>query len=360
MTKPTPEPLRTRVPEITWHLEQLDATLPAQDEEARARHPKPAATIDRALRLWWEGEKTLIFCYYRATGRALRRYVSRRLEEQILERATTLLRASDVNAAREELDHLGKQFFDTDGRLRSQAEALVREVIAAYPEIAPDEEAIVDIALRFLRTPSFLVRYFPLSGDDPAAAFAQAFVRHDVSGLTVRGRVDDFCRFLARRCVAVERAEYLEALQRLQTGTFRRESADSDDATDQVRYLPNVRLANGEVLNEARRRLMLAFNTPFFPEILIASSVLAEGVDLHLDCRFVIHHDLSWNPSVLEQRTGRVDRIGSKAERARRPIQDFTSRLSRRHRTRRCSAWSAIASVGFRSSWARSTRWMKR
>src|SRR5438132_5613685 len=68
---------------------------------------------------------------------------------------------------------------------------------------------------------------------------------------------------------------------------------------------------------------MLAFNTPFFPEILIASSVLAEGVDLHLDCRFVVHHDLSWNPSTIEQRTGRVDRIGSKAERANKPIHVY-------------------------------------
>jgi superfamily II DNA/RNA helicase len=59
---------------------------------------------------------------------------------------------------------------------------------------------------------------------------------------------------------------------------------------------------------------MLAFNTPFFPDVLIASAVLAEGVDLHIDCRHVIHHDLDWNPSVLEQRTGRVDRLGSKAE----------------------------------------------
>jgi len=58
----------------------------------------------------------------------------------------------------------------------------------------------------------------------------------------------------------------------------------------------------------------LTFNTPFFPEVLIASSVMAEGVDLHLNCRYIIHHDLCWNPSTLEQRTGRVDRIGSKGE----------------------------------------------
>jgi hypothetical protein len=311
---------RPEDPNVAWYLRQLDAVLPAQDEEARARHPKLVATIDRALDLWWEGEKSLIFCYYRATGRALRRYVSRRLEEQILERAASLLRVPDVDAAREELERLGQQFFDADGRLRNQAQAFVREVMAAYPELAADNEGIVDIAMRFLRTPSFLVRYFPLSSDDPAAGFAQAFERRDNSGLTVRGRVDDFCRFLAKRCVEVERAEYLEALGRLQTGTFRRQTADQDDVTDDVRYLPNVRLANGEVPNETRRRLMLAFNTPFFPEILIASSVLAEGVDLHLDCRFVVHHDLSWNPSDLEQRTGRVDRIGSKSERARRPI----------------------------------------
>jgi superfamily II DNA/RNA helicase len=65
---------------------------------------------------------------------------------------------------------------------------------------------------------------------------------------------------------------------------------------------------------------MLAFNSPFFPEVLIASAVMAEGVDLHLDCRHVIHHDLDWNPSVLEQRTGRLDRLGSKAEGSGQPI----------------------------------------
>jgi hypothetical protein len=31
----------------------------------------------------------------------------------------------------------------------------------------------------------------------------------------------------------------------------------------------------------------------------------------------VIHHDLCWNPATIEQRTGRVDRIGSKVERER-------------------------------------------
>ena len=50
---------------------------------------------------------------------------------------------------------------------------------------------------------------------------------------------------------------------------------------------------------------------------------MAEGVDLHLNCRYVIHHDLCWNPSTLEQRSGRVDRIGCKAERVKESIHLF-------------------------------------
>jgi superfamily II DNA/RNA helicase len=67
----------------------------------------------------------------------------------------------------------------------------------------------------------------------------------------------------------------------------------------------------------AADRYFLGFNTPYRPEILIATSVGQEGIDLHRECRHVIHHDLCWNPAAIEQRTGRVDRIGSKVERER-------------------------------------------
>jgi hypothetical protein len=36
----------------------------------------------------------------------------------------------------------------------------------------------------------------------------------------------------------------------------------------------------------------------------------------------VIHHALCWNPATIEQRTGRVDRIGSKVERERMGTED--------------------------------------
>jgi superfamily II DNA/RNA helicase len=83
----------------------------------------------------------------------------------------------------------------------------------------------------------------------------------------------------------------------------------------------------GETKPDARQRLMLAFNSPMFPEILISNAVLGEGVDLHRFCRHVIHHDLCWNPSTLEQRTGRLDRIRCKAETTHRPIVVFAPYL---------------------------------
>jgi len=311
-------------PEITWYLDHLDRVLPQQSEEAKLRHPKVLATIERALKLWWRGEKTLIFCHYRATGRALRRYVSWRLEQEIMNRAVQLLKGATLDDARERLDKLGEQFFDTDGQMRNRALDLIGSVVNPYTAFTDAEKGrITEIAMRFFRTPSFLVRYFPLEESDPSIALKRALDVVDGSGLTYRRRVEDFCRFLSERCVPEEREGYLQSLETIQSGRFIRENTDPDDPTDEIRYLPNVRLANGEVKSESRRRLMLAFNTPFFPEILIASSVLAEGVDLHLDCRFVIHHDLCWNPSTIEQRTGRVDRIGCKSERARQPIHVY-------------------------------------
>lgn len=73
----------------------------------------------------------------------------------------------------------------------------------------------------------------------------------------------------------------------------------------------------GPFPSSERDRFFTGFNTPLVPEVLIVTAVGQEGIDLHRECRHVVHHDLPWNPATLEQRTGRIDRIGSKAERLR-------------------------------------------
>lgn len=79
-----------------------------------------------------------------------------------------------------------------------------------------------------------------------------------------------------------------------------------------------VAVASGGTDHVRRNRLFAGFNSPLLPEILICTSVGQEGIDLHRHCRHVIHYDLAWNPAVLEQRTGRTDRIGSMTFRERR------------------------------------------
>ena len=46
-------------------------------------------------------------------------------------------------------------------------------------------------------------------------------------------------------------------------------------------------------------------------EILISTEAGGEGINLQF-CHIVINYDLPWNPMRIEQRIGRVDRIGQK------------------------------------------------
>ncbi|HYD94749.1 MAG TPA: DISARM system SNF2-like helicase DrmD [Noviherbaspirillum sp.] len=48
--------------------------------------------------------------------------------------------------------------------------------------------------------------------------------------------------------------------------------------------------------------------------ILVCTDVAAEGVDLQF-CRLVVNYDLPWNPMRIEQRIGRIDRIGQRSKR---------------------------------------------
>lgn len=60
-----------------------------------------------------------------------------------------------------------------------------------------------------------------------------------------------------------------------------------------------------------RDRIKIAFNAPFDKEpvrILVCTDAAREGLNLQARCHDLIHFDLPWNPSRLEQRNGRIDR----------------------------------------------------
>jgi ERCC4-related helicase len=314
-----------------WYLIQIEKALQRHGNHASTAHPKIAATARRVLAAWERGEKVVVFCHYIATGKVLRQVISSMLHDEIVRRGAAKLdcKESEVES---QLENLGRRFFQEASSVRQACDAEVGALLDSFPTLAPHREVIADIVRRFLRTPSFLVRYFPLSEERlDGAAVSTAFDTPDSSNLNLRTVVNGLFKFLATQCGDKERQECLDAIGSVQTGERVSVTDFSDDelqGADVARLLPNVRLVNGATRQETRQRLMLTFNSPFFPEVLVASSVMAEGVDLHRFCRYVIHHDLCWNPSTLEQRTGRIDRIGAKVEQCGEPIRMYLPYLA--------------------------------
>lgn len=63
---------------------------------------------------------------------------------------------------------------------------------------------------------------------------------------------------------------------------------------------------------EDKYAIIKTFERPDGPNILLASEVASEGVDLQF-AKIVINYDLPWNPMKVEQRIGRIDRLGQKS-----------------------------------------------
>jgi superfamily II DNA or RNA helicase len=311
-----------------WYLSEFDSAL---ERCSGATHPKVHATVRKVVDLWEAGEKVLVFAFYRHTCRALRIHISREIERRLILTARDRLDEGGSERGGETVarlvERIQKRYFDDpDSPGRQAIDAALDEIIWKRKSLLlaadmsdPQLEALKDVMRRFLRVTTTLVRCFPLAevdSIDPTVAAAMVLNHTDDSGLSWREKFDSFIEFLTQGCSTDERKLYLEAAQVTRTGRIRVERDEDEDPLTKsgIVTLANVQVATGQTKRETRARLMRAFNTPFFPDILVCSEVMGEGVDLQRSCRHVIHHDLAWNPSTIEQRTGRIDRLGCKAE----------------------------------------------
>ncbi len=314
---------------LHWYLDHLSTIVPQGDIDASLTHPKIAATVERVVKEWSQGEKVLVFCHFIATGKILRLGISHAIRKKIAEQGMKKLQCSEA-AVFDELDRIGRRFFDAESPARRFCDDEITRMLETYTGLSDHKDDLQEVVRRMIRTPSFLVRYFSLQeGRIDEAAIVEAFNHVDQSNMTLRKLLQGFFSFLDQR--SESRHNFIDAVTKIQTGEHFTKGIYSDDEIQGENtnlLIPNVRLVNGTSRQDTRQRLMLAFNTPFFPEVLVASSVMAEGVDLHLNCRQIIHHDLCWNPSTLEQRTGRVDRVGAKAEQCGKPIYVYLPYVS--------------------------------
>ena len=71
----------------------------------------------------------------------------------------------------------------------------------------------------------------------------------------------------------------------------------------------------GRMAGQVNKTLVAQFRMPGYPMVLISTDLLQEGEDLHTFCSSVHHYGISWAPSSMEQRTGRIDRVRSATDR---------------------------------------------
>ncbi len=75
---------------------------------------------------------------------------------------------------------------------------------------------------------------------------------------------------------------------------------------------------HGALTREERDAVINAFQTrpgkasPV--RILLATDAASEGINLHNFCKYMIHVEIPWNPNVMEQRNGRIDRHGQRSK----------------------------------------------
>jgi superfamily II DNA or RNA helicase len=69
---------------------------------------------------------------------------------------------------------------------------------------------------------------------------------------------------------------------------------------------------HGDVVRRKRDEIMAAFRGGAY-DVLLATRVASEGLDFEF-CSAVVNYDLPWNPMEVEQRIGRIDRIGQTEE----------------------------------------------
>lgn len=63
---------------------------------------------------------------------------------------------------------------------------------------------------------------------------------------------------------------------------------------------------------QTKHEVIAEFRESSRSRVLVSTEVAAEGVDLQF-CRVLVNYDLPWNPTRIEQRIGRIDRLGQQS-----------------------------------------------
>ena len=222
---------------------------------------------------------------YRSLKRRTERLESRLREQRVLLRGET----AKLDFGESVLDGLDDETFDDayDEAPQDEREELEAELIDNATAAATIEELETEIAS--LKRLEELARDVVRSGDD--AKWNQLNTILDDPLMTDEN---------GHRRKLVVFSEFKDTLAYL--GRRIRNRLGRDEAVVEI---------HGSVAREERRRVVHAFMNDPEVVVLIANDAAGEGVNLQR-AHLMINYDLPWNPNRLEQRFGRIHRIGQR------------------------------------------------
>lgn len=311
--------LHKRKQRADWWKNALSAPF-TDGAESLYEHPVLSAVINEIEKYTSTGEKVLVFGRFTRPMRVLTDLLNARAllravrdgtpwpQEKTSDDDQGVLRA----AARQlEFDYDRKRVDDilTDAyrAFEMHRQALRKHILALIESGATDQTALLR-AMAADKEPSVIVTLL--------ARAAEPFLSKEISALEI-----------SRQAVVEALLQMIDALRERGEG-----SAHDDDKLDDISAkalwerlreglieeygTPRASFARmlfGQTSPSTRRLVQLAFNrSKSEPHVLIAQSMVGrEGLNLHESCRIVILLHLEWNPGVVEQQIGRVDRKNS-------------------------------------------------
>ncbi len=333
-TEPTAD---KRLLRTEWWKKVMIQPFVNNDGSALFDHPAILAAVEEIEAICRQGEKVLVFGRFTRPLRAL---------VQLLN-AREMLRCVDANlpwpqskvhendnwnaifAAHRQLerqekldrqvldDYLAKQYQKIENQRRDIREKIISHIEESFNCKQPDKR--VRALFNAFKKAATEISEQVQSNDDHSLAVVARAMQELIGSSIENATSTDFAQaFVDLIAAASDRDEGdADGNGQLDEG----KEADGLWAELQIRLQEEynspeggyARLMYGETKPATRRFLQLAFNRKQgHPKVLVAQSLVGrEGLNLHKACRTVVLLHPEWNPGVVEQQIGRVDRIGS-------------------------------------------------
>ena len=325
-----------RLQRAEWWQKVMIHPFAKEDGAALFDHPAILAVVEEIESVCRQNEKVLVFGRFTRPLRALVQLLNARemlrcVDENLPWPQSKVHENDNLNAIvaahrqlerpekldRQVLDHaLTKQYQKIENQRRDIREKLISHIEEGFNCKQPDKR--VRALFNAFKKESTEISEQDQESDNYSLAVVARAMQELIGGGVENAAPNDFAQAFIDLVVA--------ASDRDEGDTNGGEQLDETEASDLWSDLRTrlreeysrpeggyARLMFGETKPATRRFLQLAFNRKQgHPKVLVAQSLVGrEGLNLHKACRTVVLLHPEWNPGVVEQQIGRVDRIGS-------------------------------------------------